>query len=205
MSPDAVAARRTSSSVRPLRLHVWRRSAGSQRQRSHQSSRRSTTWRVLTSLTSYSVRGGRVCSLKRVPLPKQSKQSKELYHTTFFLTIPLPKRIKNVVNTTKLPVKSPHWLRAVPTSRYSNRRYLTGCRPTTPPAQTLDCTRQGTCRGGFCPPACPRRGLLALTQPHERVGTFHQTGVRGRRLSKLPTPGVAPAGPRCSWVSRGVM
>ena len=93
----------------------------------------------------------------------------------------------------------------MPTSRYSNRRYLTGCRPTTPPAQTLDCTRQGTCRGGFCPPACPRRGLLALTQPHERVGTFHQTGVRGRRLSKLPTPGVAPAGPRRSWGSRKVV
>ena len=88
---------------------------------------------------------------------------------------------------------------------HSNRRYLTGCRPTTPPAQTLGCTRQGTCRGGFCAPACPRRGLLALTQPHERVGTFHQTGVRGRRLSKLPTPGVAPAGPRRSWGSRGVV
>ena len=66
------------------------------------------------------------------------------------------------------------------TSRYSNRRYLTGCRPTTPPAQILDCTRQGTCRGGFCAPACPRRGLLALTQPRERVGTLHQTGVPGR-------------------------
>ena len=30
---------------------------------------------------------------------------KKLYHTTFFFTIPLPKRIKKVVNTTKLPVK----------------------------------------------------------------------------------------------------
>ena len=47
VSPDAVAARRTSSSVRPLRLHVWRRSGGSRR--SHQSSRRRTTWRELTS------------------------------------------------------------------------------------------------------------------------------------------------------------
>ena len=49
----------------------------------------------------------------------------------------------------------------------------------------------------------PRRGLLALTQPRERVGTLYQTGVPRRRLSKLPTPGVAPAGPRRVWVLRG--
>ena len=36
-------------------------------------------------------------------------------------------------------------------------------------------------------------------------GPFHQKGVPGRRMSKLPTPGVAPAGPRRLWVSRGVV
>ena len=40
--------------------------------------------------------------------PKQSKQSKIKYHTTFFFTIPLPKQIKKVVITTKIPVKQPH-------------------------------------------------------------------------------------------------
>ena len=54
----------------------------------------------------------------------------------------------------------------------SNRRYLTGCRPATPPAQILDCPRQGICRGGFFAPAYPRRGLLPLTQPRERVETL---------------------------------
>ena len=58
---------------------------------------------------------------------------------------------------------------------YSNLRYLTGCRPAAPPAQTLDCPRQRTCRGGLSAPACPRRGLLALTQPREasRSASFH--------------------------------
>ena len=40
--------------------------------------------------------------------PKQSKQSKIKYHTTFFFTIPLPKQIKKVVITTKIPVKQSH-------------------------------------------------------------------------------------------------
>ena len=38
--------------------------------------------------------------------PKQSKQSKVKYQTTFFFTIPLPKQIKKVVITTKIPVKT---------------------------------------------------------------------------------------------------
>ena len=43
-----------------------------------------------------------------VPQPTHTiKTIKKLYHTTFFFTIPLPKQIKKVVITTKIPVKQP--------------------------------------------------------------------------------------------------
>ena len=50
--------------MRPLRLHVWRRSAGSRR--SHICPAQRARLGASSLLTSYSVRGGRVCSLKRV-------------------------------------------------------------------------------------------------------------------------------------------
>ena len=62
ISRDAVAARRTSSSVRPLRLHVWRRSAGSQ---CSPPSTAESRLGASSLVTAHSAREGRVCWLKR--------------------------------------------------------------------------------------------------------------------------------------------